>query len=117
MTHECFFVDESFYTDMEDMIDDVLSDYDYDFTDLQDDWEITCTEAVLEPVATITKDWLYNKIGDERFPEDCESTTSQLEKALALIPYDKVMEAMPKLYYPSRKKFTITKQDVIDYCK
>lgn len=112
---ETFFIDDKCYYDIGDMIEDVLDDYKEDLSDLPDDWSIDCYEAELQPLVTITKDWIYDRINKERFPEDDESVDRKLDKALDLIPYDKVMEAMPKLWYATRNKFILTKSDLLDY--
>lgn len=115
MTEQFFWSDE-FYHDMGDFIDSIADDYKEDFSDMEDTWSVKCYEAELQPMLKISKDTFY-ELAEERFPEDNDRIEQQFSKALDLIPFDQVMEAMPKLYYQTRKTFTITKQDILEYIK
>ena len=83
---------------------------------MEDEWSVKCYETELKPLLTINKDLFY-EIAEDRFPEDNDRIEQQFSKALDLIPFDQVMEAMPKLYYQSRKTFFITKKDILEYIK
>lgn len=115
---ENFFYNDTFYKDLEDFVESILEGEDVDISDIAEDEVWDCRESDLEPLFTITKDWVYGCIPEERFDlDENEGVQSKLNKALELIDYAAVNAAMPSLYYESNRKFTITKQDVLNYLK
>jgi hypothetical protein len=115
MTETFFVYDKCYYGIREFIEDHLFGDYKEDLSDLPDDWQIECNEAELQPLLNFTKDWIYERINEERYPEDEDATYLKLRKAIDLIPFDKVMEAMPQLWYETENKFVLTKQDLLEY--
>ena len=111
---ENFFYGEEFYREIGDLIDDISETE--DLSDISEDWKITCEYATLEPIFKLDADWIMNRINDERFSEEGRESDDVYE-ILNQLDYSQVNERMPKLYYPNGKKFDITKQDLLDYCK
>lgn len=118
-----FFLDDKFCSDLSDLMDA----YDWDEEDLQylsDDWKVEVMDSTLEKIFQFKMSDLVGDIiertdrWEERFPEESTDTFDALEKAIASgIDLEKINAAIPSLYYPADKSFTITKQDLIDYCK
>ena len=111
---ENFFYEDEFYSELSDLLDR-LDLNDEDIADLPDDYKLECKESVLEPLVTLTSDWVSENISEERFPEDNDSISYKVSKALEQIDFTKANEMMPKLYYATRTKFVITKKDILDY--
>jgi hypothetical protein len=116
---ENFFYEDKFYSDLGDFIDDLFYD---DLTNIKDEWTWVCQECDLEPIFQITKDDLCDMIHyigsnhEERYPEDSDDVNRDLEVAIKqTFNIDDLNAAIPKLYYPNGKKFTITKLDILDY--
>lgn len=113
---ENFFYNNDFYRDLESFIQEAFEDED-EIQELEDDKEFLCKGSFLEPIITISAEWITNRIDDDRFSEsnsddECEKTTKILDDN---IDYDKINALLPKLYYENyRDRFTITKQDLID---
>ena len=117
---ENFFVEDKFYTDFDSFIEDHFEEWEEDkllqeAKELEDDWAVKATEAELQPIVTLSPTWISERIDDERWPEDDDRISNKVSVALDTIDYAKVNSMMPQLYYGTRKKFTITKQDVINY--
>ncbi|MEO6304182.1 MAG: hypothetical protein ABIP51_13535 [Bacteroidia bacterium] len=110
---ENIFYEGKFYSDISELIDDL--ELEETINDEPDDWTIICKESNLQKIITLSEDWINDKINDERLPEDEDRVFDKLSKALKTIDYDKVNALMPELYYESRRKFVITKKDILDY--
>lgn len=113
---ENFFYSDGFYSDIEGIFTELDFDEDH-LEDIEDDWKVECQESDLEPVVKLTPEWICEHINEERFREDGD----EWDKIYAIlkdnIDFDKINLLIPELYYPSRRKFTITKQDIVDYWK
>ena len=117
-----FFIDDSFYSEVEDY----LIDYELEKEDVEklpDDWELDVNESELQPIFTLSQEFITEAIldrtdsFDERFPEDSDRVFEDIKKAIKQsIDLDKLNELLPKLWYPNGKKATITKQDLLDAC-
>lgn len=109
---ENFFLDEKFYSDLGDLMDDL--DINEECDSIEDDWSVEVREGSLEPIVQIDSEWIMDRINEERFTEEGK----ELEKINALfnehIDFKSINEKMPKLYYP-RAKFTITKQHLLEW--
>lgn len=112
---ENFFIDESFYSELEDFLEEMEWDEELAKA-LPDDWSIVATESYLEPMFVLSAHWITERIDEERFPES-ETEEYKLANALSLIDYEKVNALIPKLYYGTGKKFTITKNDLLEELK
>jgi spore cortex formation protein SpoVR/YcgB (stage V sporulation) len=109
---ENFFYNDEFYSD----IGDLCSALDLDeetIKSLPDNYAIEAFESMLEPVVSLSADWIFNRINEERYTED-GNESEKVYKILEIIDYATINAQMPKLYYPTRKKFIITKADLLD---
>lgn len=118
---EHFFIEDRFYGDMDDFINDLFPEYGT-VELLPEDWFIRVQESKLEPmfqtnradVHDVLLNFFYDTY-DTRFPEDSESQEEDLSRALkASFDVGLFNSLVPKLYYPAAF-LTITKQDLLDY--
>ncbi len=116
---ENFFYNDTFYPNIEDFISDLFEDDNDIIINLPDNEIYECEGTDLEPVFNM--DWekmedLLCSVYEERLSED--TTDRELDKIRKAITesfdFDKFKELLPKFYYPSGEKFTITKQDLLD---
>ena len=112
---ENFFLEEKFCPDLSDLCDELDIDED-NVSQLPDDWSLEVCETSMEPIVTLSVDWIMDKIDQERWTEN-GNEIEKVEKLLAGIDFKTINEKMPKLYYPTRKTFRITKADLLDYLK
>ena len=112
---ENFFIDENFYTDLGHLIDSVSDEE--DLSDLDNDWSVECNESKLEKAFTLSTDWIMQYVGEERFGEEGDAYKKCYDLLESSIDYEKINAQVPELYYFTRKRFTITKQDLLDYIK
>lgn len=117
---ENFFYNDSFYSDLGDLI----AYLDIEPKLLEDDWIIECEKTTLEKIFVMDKKWITDiivsntDIWEDRFPEDSDDLFKRIEKAINdSINIDKLNENLPSLYYMNGIKFQITKEDIIEYCK
>lgn len=122
-----FFIDDRFYDGIEDLIEYLELNEEEELKNLPDDYEEEAIEGSLEPVFTLTKDWIVDTIiqrtdqFEERFPDpiddDDEKTFNAIKNAIKeSIDIDKLNSLIPKLWYNNGKKFKITKKDLLEYC-
>lgn len=111
-----FFVDDDFYSDTDSLADDIAIQYDSDDEKVPLDIEVECYEADLEPVFQLDAgklfDWLYDRY-DYRIPED-DRVLEEIDKALSSIDYAEVNRLLPSVFYPSKRKFILTYDDLYD---
>jgi len=118
-TSEPFFVDDNFYTDLEDYMEQNDLAEVVDVNQFDDDWtqEIhLCREETIfeidkgdfEGVVDDLVDGHEDRIGERDVSEDI------LAAIMGGLDLAKVNAAMPKLWYPNGEKDTITKQDLLD---
>lgn len=118
-TKENFFIDDKFYNEIVDYIED--NDYDKEEIEkLPDDWKVAIRLSNYEPIFQFTMDWLVERIiretdyFEDRFPEDSEVVDTQIENAIRQsVDLEKLNSLLPKLYYPSDKTDVLTKQDLL----
>lgn len=119
---EHFFLEDRFYGDLDDFINDLFPE-DGAVEALEDDWSIRVQGSKLEPMFQLTKvdvaHVINQHIGDkyeDRFnPDDDGSVDDEITEALeACFDAEKFNSLVPKLYYPTTFT-TITKQDLLDY--
>lgn len=124
---ENFFIEDRFYSDLEDYIDDCF-DGGYAETPeeaidgLPDDWSIRVMQSKLEPMFQVDRDEINSVLmnhffdkHEDRFPHDRDDEDSFIESALYdCINVDQLNKSIPELYYPTTFT-TITKQDLLDY--
>ncbi len=109
---EVFFWNDEFCYDLDKIFEYLEEEYG---KDIPDDWSDTIIEAELQPVFKISIDWIMDRINEERFDEEGKPWDKVVNVLNKYIDFDKINEEMPKLYYQTRKKVVITKQDLIDY--
>ncbi len=113
---ENFFYSDEYYSELGDLMEDLDIDED-NVNELPDDYALECRGSDLEPIFQLSAEWITERVNEERWPEDMDSICDQAYKAVNdNIDFAKVNSLIPKLYYPSRRKFTITKKDLIEYC-
>jgi hypothetical protein len=71
---------------------------------------VTCYPAELEPIVKLSPDWILDRIDEERFTED-GNDHDKVYELLSKIDFSAFNESCPKLYYPTGRKFEITKAD------
>lgn len=108
---------EYFFSDLGELMD--YLDINEELEGIDDDWKIEVKECQLEPIMTLSTDWIMERVNEERFSEEgADNQCARIEKVLdESIDYSKINEMMPQLWYPTAKKITFTKQDLIDWCK
>lgn len=119
---ENFFIDENFYEDLADYIEKTFGDDKEAIEDLDDNFEEDCREGVEQSIfpISITTEWIIDtivEIYDRRFPEESDELYSKIKKLLEaniIVNTEAIEKALPKLFYPYGKRFTITKQDLLD---
>lgn len=117
---ENFFIEDRFYTELSDLIDEMDLD-DEMVQNLPDDWSIEVEDSNLEKMFVFKERFVIDSIvertdqWEDRFPEEPDRVNEKIEKAIkAGIDIDKINELLPSLYYPNGKKYTITKKDLIE---
>ena len=118
---EHFFLEDRFYHELGDLIDDLFPE-NGDIEEMPDDWSIRVMQSKLEPMFQLTKKEVAHVvnqyIGDtheDRFNPDDDGTDDEITKALEkCFDAKKFNSLVPKLYYPTTYT-TITKQDLLDY--
>lgn len=111
---ENFFYGDRFYSDLGELMDNF--DINEECDNIPDDWSIECKESDLEPIFRLSPDWILERIDEERLTED-GNELDKIEKVLQTIDYETINSKIPSLYYESRRRFTITKADLIEWCK
>jgi len=117
-----FFIDDKFYMEMCDYLDDMDLDDD-EIKNLPEDWNEEIELAAEEPIFNPNKDFI-DRIAekcidwyDDRFPEDDYDGRVHLKMKNAIessIDLNKLKSELPVLYYPNKTKIMITKQDLLD---
>lgn len=118
---EHFFLEDRFYGDLDDFINDLFPE-DGDVDALPDDWSIRVQESKLEPMFQLTRPEVAHVINqyigdmhEDRFNQYDESADEEITEALeACFDVEKFNSLIPKLYYPADFT-TITKQDLLDF--
>ncbi len=116
---ENFFVDDYFYREIEDLVEELFYGDEEEIEELPDDYELEAVESILEPIVQLNGEWITEKIDSDRFSEDwADDEVSKIMKILnANIDWDKINKEIPSLYYETRNKFFITKTDLLDAIK
>lgn len=119
---EHFFLEDSFYSDLDDLINDQFPE-NGDIDALPDDWSIRVQESKLEPMFQLNEDHIkdvlinyFDDQFDDRFPlDDNDRCFDEVATAIdECFDVEKFNSLVPKLYYPTAFT-TITKQDLLDY--
>lgn len=116
---ENFFIDHKFYHDIDDLMNDCDIEED-NLNEVSKDWSVKAETSELEPMFTIGAAELTEMLADkyeDRYDEE-GSQSEDVRKALEkCIDFDTLNKIIPSLYYPTGEFVTITKSDLIEYCK
>ena len=117
MITENFFVDDKYYTELNDLVTDILEDYYVDtVSELPDDFTVTLHESELRPIIQYSADYLAQLSEDDYSENNDEQEYRIIKDALnECIDFEKLNSMIPKLYYWTRKKEILTKKDLFDY--
>ena len=119
---EHFFLEDRFYGDLDDLINDLFPE-DGDVEELDEDWSIRVMQSKLEPMFQMIKQevvYVINQyIGDiheDRFNPNGDGVAEReiTEAITSCWDAKKFNSLVPKLYYPTTFA-TISKQDLLDY--
>lgn len=122
-----FFVDGEFYSDLDELMDawgvyspEDLEDAEEGLGVLEDEWSVVAYEASTAPFYVLKLDELVEYITETiivDFPDDRDDITYNrtVEALRAGIDVDKINNLMPNVWQPTKNKFIITKQDLINY--
>lgn len=114
---ENFFYGEKFYSDLDELTDDIELYNEEDILALPDDYSLDCKYSRLEPIVTLSVDWIIEKISEDRLTEDGDELEEIGRVLSANIDFDKVNHLIPKLYYESKENFKITKVDLLEWIR
>lgn len=118
---EHFFIEDRFYGDLDDYINDCLPD-DGAVDDLPDDWFIRVQESKSEKCCQLSLNRIVDNIMedvfdlfDDRIQIDNEYEINEIKNAIISgIDLDKINESLPSYHYPTTFA-KIAKQDLLDY--
>jgi hypothetical protein len=115
---ENFFYNDKFYRDIEELSED-LEDLqeENDIKELPEDYKIEIYKSSLEQLVYFDIDWFFDSIDEDRYSEQgSDEEANEIQKALIdSIDFNKLNKQIPKLYYPTREKTFITKEDLLKY--
>ncbi len=114
---ENFFYYDSFCMDLDKLAD--LCDIDEDnVNDLKDDWQVKVELSDLEPIFNVDAENLCQLLADaneDRLSVDFDEEKKVLKALKETIDFDKLQDALPKLYYPNNKFKSITKSNMVEW--
>jgi len=112
----CFFVDDYFFIDTDELANEIDVTYFLNDEKVPREIEVECYEADLEPVFQLDAGklfgWLYDRY-ESRIPDD-DRVLAEINKALESIDYAEVNRLLPSVFYPSKRKFILTYDDLYD---
>lgn len=114
IVNEAFHIDEDYYADMDSF---VCTFDEQEINDLDDDWAVEAYECESQPIHVFTPENIIQTINEERFSENnAEDEYERIIKILSdNIDFEKLNSLIPHLNYGTRKKFLITKHDLLEY--
>lgn len=114
---ENFFYDDRFCMGLDDLAD--IFDIDEENVNgLKDDWSVRVELSDLQPIFNIDADNLCQLLADaneDRLSEDFDEEAKVLKALKENIDFEKLKNALPKLYYPNNNYETITKYDLVEF--
>ena len=114
---EYFFYEDTFCSDLEGLAN--IFDIDEDnVNELKEDWQVRVELSDLEPIFNIDAEILCQLLADaneDRLSEDFDEEAKVLKALKETIDFQKLKNALPKLYYPNNKFETITKADLVEW--
>ncbi len=109
---ENFFYDDEYYHSIEDLIDE--NDLEDLIQDAPDDWKIEVYQGIEQPAIKLSVDWIIDRISAENLTNDGD-VWEEVERVLSRnIDFERINARMPRLWFISREKHVITKQDILD---
>lgn len=123
MTQENFFYKGEFYSDIDEFLEYCGIDVE-SISETHDDYSFEFIKGKEEKIFALTQEFVVNAIFEQtdkfedRFPEDSDRVFKQIEDAIKeSVDIIKLNDLLPSLYYPTKEKFTVTKQDLIKHFK
>lgn len=118
-----FFVDDKFYSEIEDYLIDAEIDED-NIGEVSDQWEQEIFLSKKEKLVDMNKDFVADAICnaterfDDRFPEDSDSIFEEIKNAvIRSVDFEKLNDLIPSLYYATGEKSKLTKKDLQEALK
>lgn len=114
---ENFFYKDDFCSDFEDLAR-ILGINEENVNEIYNDWQVKVGLSDLEPVFKVGADDLCQLLADayeDRLSEDFDEEAKVLKALKGCIDFDKLKEALPKLFYPNGRYDVIKKSDLIDW--
>jgi hypothetical protein len=114
---ENFIYNEEFFKDIDSFIDSLPIN---ELTDLPDGWVAVIDMCNLEPIFNIDAESLCQILADaneDRLSEDWDEEADVLKALKECIDFEKLKNALPKLYYPSGICKKVTKSYLINHKK
>ena len=114
---EDFFYEDTFCSDLEDLANVFYIDED-NVNELKDDWQVKVELSDLEPIFDVDADYLCQLLADaneDRLSEDFDEEVKVLKALKETVDFEKLKEALPKLYYPNGKYEIITKSKLVEW--
>lgn len=118
---ENFFIDDNFYSDLDEYIDSLLLEIEYDSLEhLPDDFKVEAFESEKrqafgsldhDRIMEFIEDTYIDDLPESYFDNYSNEVLESLKKSFDIEAFKKTL---PHYYYSTNKKFTITKQDLID---
>lgn len=117
MKQENFFYQDEYYSTIDDFMDELFSNDKEHVATLADNKEFVCNTSKLSPIWQFDADSITESIDDERFSErNVDDEFRSISKILSdNIDFENINSLIPKLYYPSKETFVITKKDLLDW--
>lgn len=114
MTADMYNIDDKFFDNPIDYLIEELEWTEEDLLEMPDDYILTAKECDIEPVFQISEDWIIDRVNEERWSEDGREMDKVIASLKKNINFEAINSDMPKLWYPSRRKISWTKQELLD---
>ena len=115
---ENFFDDDKYFSSIEDLIEDYFDGDEEQVKALEEGWTLKVELSELEPMFKLDAnelDELLHNSNEERYSEDGDEGRKIKEALNECIDFEKLNSMIPKMYYPTNKFVTLTKQDLLDF--
>lgn len=112
-TMEHFFVEDTFYSEVEDYIEDQQHDEESVHA-LPDDWKCAVFECELAPMVKLSPEWISERIDEDMITEDGENIDRLEDILKKYIDFEKVNSMIPKVWMPKGPQSWLTKTHLID---
>lgn len=120
---ENFFYNNTFYCELENLIEE-LELYEIEQVALlPNDWQIEVYDSKSDKMFSLDKEFVVNSVFrqiedsfEDRFPDEDYSLSDRIQSAIrSSIDINKLNSMIPEMYYPLKNKTIITKTDLIEY--